>query len=496
MTQSPVQFGAQTLALHRFGLGARPEEHVGEDPRGWVLDQLRRYDPAPEALAGLPPRGALVQGLADYRARVLRERTSQQADPATQMAGAAMTQQPDAAAADQRRRIRRGNGLNPLRVEFIKAANARAMSAIMTETPFAERLVHFWSNHFAVSADKQPVVPLAGNYEFTAIRPNIMGNFRDLLFAAITHPAMMLYLDQAQSIGPNSLVGRRARRRLRENGRQIGLNENLAREVLELHTLGVRTGYSQDDVTELARALTGWTVAGLARGRFARLVPGEPGETRFVEAIHEPGTRMILGKRYAETGSEQAAAVLSELARSPNTARHLATKLARHFAADEPPESMIARLEHAYLDSDGHLPAVYQALAESPEAWDTSTPKFRSPWDWTIGMLRAAGVDRLPGRRGLVPVFQQLGQGVWLPGSPAGWGDTTATWAGPGALMMRVEVAQQVANRMGNALDPRDVAERTMPDGLSEATALAIARAEQPSTGMALFFTSPEFLRR
>ncbi|NVE95084.1 DUF1800 domain-containing protein [Altererythrobacter lutimaris] len=494
--QSPVQFGAQTLALHRFGLGARPGEYVGDDPRGWALDQLQRFEPAPEALTELPSRGELMTAFADYRAMVRRERNARQDSPSMDIAGAAMAQQPDAAAADQRRRNRRGNGPNALRLEFIKAANARTMSAITTETPFAERMVHFWSNHFAVSADKQPVVPLAGNYEFTAIRPNILGNFRDLLFAAVTHPAMMLYLDQAQSIGPNSMVGQRTARRRRENGRQLGLNENLAREVLELHTLGVRTGYSQSDVTELARALTGWTVAGLARGRFARLVPGEPGETRFVEAIHEPGSRTILGKRYSESGGEQAMAVLTDLARSPKTARHLATKLARHFAADEPPEAMIARLEEAYLSSDGDLSTVYQALVNSPEAWDASTPKFRSPWDWTIGMLRAAGIDRLPGRRGLVPVFQQLGQGVWLPGSPAGWGDTTATWAGPGALMMRVEVAQQVANRIGNSLDPRNVAERAMPDGLSEATTLAIARAEQPSTGMALLFASPEFLRR
>lgn len=376
------------------------------------------------------------------------------------------------------------------------AGNARVSSAVQTDTPFAERLVHFWSNHFAVSADKQPVVPLAGNYEFTAIRPNITGNFRDLLLAAITHPAMLLYLDQAQSIGPNSTLGQRSAQRRGGNGRALGLNENLAREILELHTLGVRTGYSQQDVTELARALTGWTVAGMARGRFARLVEGEPGETRFVAAMHEPGARTILGKRYAETGGLQAAAILTDLARSPKTARHVATKLARHFAADDPPEAMIVRLERAYLQSDGDLPTVYRALVDSPEAWDANSLKFRSPWDWAIAMLRSAGVDRLPGQRGAVPVFMQLGQGIWMPGSPAGWGDRTETWAGPGALMTRVELAQQIAGRIGDRLDPREIAAHAIPDGLSENTRLAIARAEQPSTGMALLFSSPEFLRR
>jgi len=226
------------------------------------------------------------------------------------------------------------------------------------------------------------------------------------------------------------------------------------------------------------------------------LVGGEPGESRFVAAIHEPGSRTVMGKRYSESGGEQAKAILTDLALSPKTARHIAIKLARHFSADDPPEAMIERLEQAYLVSDGDLPSVYKALVASPEAWDASAPKFRSPWDWTIAMLRAAEVNSLPGRRGLVPVFLQLGQGIWMPGSPAGWGDTLETWAGPGALMMRAEVAQQVATRMGNSMDPRTVSQTSMPDGLSDATKLAIARAEQPSTGMALFFSSPEFLRR
>ena len=490
MTQTPVQFGKQTLALHRFGLGARPDDKVGTDTQGWVFGQLARFDPSPPMLAELPSRGALMTMFSQYRAEIRRQRESQSAEPAMAMSGEAMASERPGNAQRQR------NGDNPVRAQFVKAGNARVLSAVTTETPFAERLVHFWSNHFAISADKQPVVPLAGNYEFTAIRPNIMGNFRDLLFAAVTHPAMMLYLDQAQSVGPNSEVGQRTARRRGSGGRQLGLNENLAREILELHTVGVRSGYDQSDVTELARALTGWTVAGLARGRFARLVGGEPGESRFVSAIHEPGSRTVMGKRYSESGGEQAKAILTDLARSPKTARHIAIKLARHFSADDPPEAMTKRLEQAYLASDGDLPSVYKALVASPEAWDASAPKFRSPWDWTIAMLRAAEVNSLPGRRGLVPVFLQLGQGIWMPGSPAGWGDTVETWAGPGALMMRAEVAQQVATRMGNSMDPRTVSQTSMPDGLSDATKLAIARAEQPSTGMALFFSSPEFLRR
>lgn len=485
------QFGDRIIALNRFGLGARRGDNLRlGDPHGWLSDQLSRYDPAPAALEGLATRAELVTMFREYREEVVRLRDRRQTKSAA-MEGSADPQASEARPED-------GRMINPLRDAYIKAANARLTSALQTDTPFAERLVHFWSNHFAVSADKQPVVPLAGNYEFEAIRPHIMGSFADLLESAVLHPAMLLYLDQAQSMGPNSTLAERAaaRRRRGQEGRPVGLNENLAREILELHTLGVRSGYSQADVTELARALTGWTFAGLRRGRLARMMDGAAGETNFVAAIHEPGARSILGKRYADGGADQALAVLRDLAHSPATARHVATKLARHFAADDPPEPMVARLERAFLESGGDLPTVYSALIASPEAWDGPHTKFRNPWDWSVASLRAAGVQRLPGRRGAAAVFQQLGQPVWRPGNPAGWGDTTQDWAGPGALMTRVEVAQQIANRMGNAIDPRDLAEEVMPGALGDETKRAIARAEKPSTGFAVLLASPEFLRR
>ena len=478
-----MKAGEQAIALGRFGLGARPGDKVGADPRGWVAAQLARFETRPAALANQPGRARLTGMFRDYRAQAAearREKRSMEADDAA----------PDDPLKDLPQMMRR-----ELREAYTGAAAARLASALQTSAPFPERLVHFWANHFAVSADKLPVVPLAGNHEFEAIRPRIMGSFAELLTAAVLHPAMLLYLDQAQSIGPGSVLARRAGRFAAQGNRKLGLNENLGREIMELHTLGVRTGYSQADVTELARALTGWTVAGFARGRIAQLLDGQPGDAVFAAALHEPGARTIMGKRYPESGGEQAKTVLVDLARHPATARHIATKLARHFIADSPPASAVARLERAFLSSDGDLPTVYRALIAASEAWAPGPGKFRSPWDWTVASLRAAGLTQLPGRQGAAGLLQQLGQPIWRPGSPAGWGDTASDWAGPGALMARVEVAQQIASRLGDRVDARVLVGTVLPDASQEAKQ-AIARAESPALGLALLLSAPEFLRR
>ena len=313
------------------------------------------------------------------------------------------------------------------------AVGARTASALQTSTPFVERLVHFWANHFAVSVDKLLVIGLAGGFEADAIRPHVLGRFQDLLLAAVRHPAMLLYLDQARSTGANSMLARRASMP-QEGGR--GLNENLAREILELHTLGVRTGYTQNDVTELARALTGWTLPG------EQALGGGQSTFRFIQAMHEPGTRRVLGRDYPDSGEQQANAILRDLAMAPQTARHIATKLASHFVADEPPPALVQRLSDTYLRTQGDLSSVYRELASSPETWAQRKGKFKAPWDWTISSLRALG------RREIAPtqvtnLMNQMGQPVWRPGSPAGFADLDATWAAPDALLRRVEVAQR-----------------------------------------------------
>lgn len=453
---------APAVALNRFGLGARPDEPAPADPPRWLLSQLETYDalPAPWKPAARTP--ALVETW-------LTQQRAVRLAPEGQRSGI------------REAYLRKG------RDEYVATVGARINSALQTDTPFVERLVHFWSNHFAVSVDKLLVVGLAGGFEADAIRPHVLGRFEDLLLAAVRHPAMLLYLDQAQSIGPGSAAGQRALAR-QQGGR--GLNENLAREILELHTLGVRSGYTQEDVTQFARALTGWTLPGDE--------PGEGAEAtfRFASALHEPGVRTVLGRSYANTGEQQARAILHDLAAAPATAVHIATKLARHFVADDPPQALVQRLADTFTRTGGDLTSLYRELVASPHAWRPAPAKFKSPWEWSVSSLRAMG------RREMAPMqstnlLNQLGQPVWRPGSPAGYDDLTATWAAPDALIRRVETAQRFADQAGNAVDARWLAPRVLPGGaLSEATAGAIARADSAGTALALLLVAPEFLRR
>jgi len=490
------------IALNRFGLGSTPSQHALSDPRGWLLAQAQAFVPRPPQLAAVESRGQIVQELGDYLQQAQQQRAAARAQaPAMVPAsapGANAMQAMDRPSGAPRAAA---NVAQPAR-QFLQRATrdhyqamsaARVNAAVASETPFVERLVHFWANHFAVSADKLQVIGLAGLLEFEAIRPHVLGRFSDMLLAVEQHPAMLLYLDQVQSIGPNSRAGQLAASR----GNQRGLNENLGREIMELHTLGVHGGYSQADVTEFARALTGWTVAGLARGPAARFLGQAPtGEFAFADLIHEPGERTIVGKRYGQPGEAQARAVLMDLAANPATANHLATKLARHFAGDEPPPAMVDRLAKAYLSSGGDLPTVYRAIVASPEAWATQPVKFKTPWEWLVSSLRGLGATTLPPQAAAL-ALNELGQPSWKPGSPAGWDDIAASWAAPDALLRRVEVAQRLVQTAGAGQgDPRALAETLLPGSLTEATRTAIARAESPQQGLALLLVSPEFMRR
>jgi uncharacterized protein (DUF1800 family) len=203
-----------------------------------------------------------------------------------------------------------------------------------------------------------------------------------------------------------------------------------------------------------------------------------------------------MGKSYPAGGAEQGLAILRDLASHPATARHVATKLARHFAADDPPASLVERLERAFLDSDGDLPTVYRALVEAPEPWAAAKTKVRSPWDWTVAAMRASGIDSIPRSRSASTVFNQLAQPVWRPQSPAGWGDLEGDWIGPAALLARVELAERSAAAGGPASDPVALAEQVLADALSAATREAIAEAGDAKLGLALMLSSPEFMRR
>lgn len=454
-----------SIARNRFGLGARPDEPAPSDPRRWLLAQLDAFEPLPAPWQAVERTPARLQAWFGQQ-RAVR------------------------AASQEQRGMVRAEWARQHREAHRAAVDARTASALQSATPFVERLVHFWANHFAVSVDKPPVTGLAGSFELDAIRPHVLGRFEDMLLAAVRHPAMLLYLDQVTSTGPNSVAGQRAKGR-----RARGLNENLAREILELHTLGARSGYTQDDVTEFARALTGWTLPDPDVETKAETEANAAATFRFAPALHEPGPRRILGNIYTDAGEAQARAILHTLATAPATARHIATKLTRHVVGDDPPPALVERLANAFTRSGGDLPSLYRALIAAPEAWQPGAAKFKSPWDWTLSSLRALGRRELPAGQAAT-LLDQLGQPVWRPGSPAGYGDLAATWAAPGALLRRVETAQRLARQVGDKADARALAPRVLPGALDAATAKAIAAAESPANALALLLASPAFLRR
>ncbi|HET8698460.1 MAG TPA: DUF1800 domain-containing protein [Gammaproteobacteria bacterium] len=455
------------IAANRFGLGARAGElpAVDRDPPRWLLEQLDR-DP--------PPQVAPLAGSAE----VLRDVQSQQRE--VRMA----RQSGDADAAKAAQRANR----TMYRDHFVEHATARYEIAAVTDAPFRERLVHFWSNHFAVSADKPPLPALAGTLENEAIRPHVTGKFVDMLLAVEKHPAMLMYLDNQTSMGPNSPAARVAARR----GRELGLNENLAREILELHTLGVDGGYTQQDVTTFAKVITGWSIGG-GQGPFAQ--DGEAGEFQFRPMMHEPGSKTLLGKTYPEDGVNEGERVLRDLAAQPSTARFIARKLARHFAGDDPPAALVERLRASFARTGGDLRALYRVLVESPEPWLTSAQKFKSPQDFMISTYRAFG-QRPDKPQQMIAFLDQLGQRPYTPGSPAGFPDVDAQWNSGAALLKRIDWATAVGRFVGDRVNPVALAADLLGPTLTDHTRTAIARAASAAQGLTLLLASPEFQRR
>jgi uncharacterized protein (DUF1800 family) len=369
---------------------------------------------------------------------------------------------------------------NPVNEAFQAETRARVEAGTGAEIGYVERLVAFWSNHFCVAASKgQQVRILAGPFEREAIRPHVLGRFADMARAAESHPAMLFFLDNNQSVGPNSRAG--------QNG-QHGLNENFAREILELHTLGVDGGYTQRDVTEFAAMLTGWTVVG-KEGKM-----GPPGTFAFNPHAHEPGPRALLRRIYAQTDLAQGQAALDDLARHPATARHIARKFARAFVTDDPAPALVARLTDVFTQTDGDLAALAHALVADDEAWRAPAAKLRDPWQMVLASFRALGLDTSkPGQ--VNNVLALLGQPLWSPAGPNGFPDASDAWLSPEGVKIRVEIAQRFARRCQNPPPPADLVARVLPDASSE-TRDAVLRAETPQQAYALLLLAPEFQRR
>jgi uncharacterized protein (DUF1800 family) len=474
------------IAASRFGMGARPGElaQLSGDPRGALRAQLASPNP-PVTLAGLPSSADALGELADLlKARRDDKRTRADAGappPVSPVAGSARSISLDGSEAVDAKTARSPERV-AIRKSYLADAAARTMSAATSDSPFVERLVRFWSNHFTVSISRPVVAGLVGPFEREAIRPNVTGRFGDLLAAATFHPAMLIYLDNARSIGPNSTIGLR---------RDRGINENHARELLELHTLGVAGGYGQGDVEALARILSGWTV--LPDG-FGLLQGKAPTGARFEARMHEPGAKTLLGQAIAEGGADEATGALAMLARHPATARHVADKLARHFIADEPPPVAVERIAATFLASDGDLSAVSQCLIDQPEAWVQSLPKARSADDYVIAALRATEAPA-PDPEKLVRSLFLLGQGPFAAPSPAGWGDRLADWISPEALMRRIAWARIVADKLNGLYAASDLIEASLGPVADGALRQQIASAGSPDD-LLLLLASPAFQRR
>lgn len=449
------------IATNRFGLGARPGEaaQAASDPQAWLLAQLESANASEFQASGLKPSDQAAREYFEYQAA--KRKTKKAANAKT----------------DGENKPR--PGMNSPRSILVSEIEARTRFAVTTSNPFRERLARFWSNHFTVSTTRNPVVPVAGAFEREAIRPHVTGTFFDMLVAAEMHPAMLIYLDNAQSVGPNSLGGKRRGR---------GLNENLAREILELHTVGVNGGYSQEDVTNFAKILTGWTIAG-PRDRNAT------GKTYFDERRHEPGNHLVMGENYPDLGGEQAVQVLRDLSLKPETARFLSTKLARYFISDKPPASAIDKLSKAYLDSSGDLGVLATELVKLDEAWQEPAEKFKSPDEFYISALRGLGANTLQSR-GLRGTYASLGQLPFSAPSPAGWPDEAEAWLGPDSIQKRLEWSQALANRVGRRFDPRQFVDETLGASAGERTRFMVNGADSRQQGMTLALMAPEFQRR
>jgi len=471
---------AAALALHRFGFGPTGDSitAIAADPRGALLADLDRPKAGRLDPASLPSGAEAARQVFEFRAaQSAKQKLALRMQKETETSGEAQAMSElakvpgldDGASAPK-------PPLPPLPQQIVlNEAKARFDAATSAEIGFVERLVWFWSNHFCVSADKD--VAMAGAYEREAIRPHVLGRFADLLQAVESHPAMLFYLDNVESMGADSIAG---------INRDKGLNENLARETFELHTLGVRSGYTQADVTNFANVLTGRT--------WVR--PDDPthgGEFVFIKRLHQPGDQVVLGNRYPDTGVDQGRGVLADLARHPATVHHIAEKLARHFIADEPPPTLVAKLTNTFRDTDGDLKQLARSLVLADESWSAQRQKLKPPAEWIAGVIRLTGTQsNIPiGRIMMVQVA--LGAPLWRPPAPNGYPDTEAAWLD--GVPRRIEIATDFAGRAPHT-EPLELLESGLGPLASPATRDTVARAESRPQALALLVMAPEFLRR
>jgi uncharacterized protein (DUF1800 family) len=520
----------ETLAAIRYGYGLRP----GETSPGDAAGLLAQLEAGRSAKPRFPREG--VAGRRETATRIISLRAAE--------SKAAKEGKPNEA-------IRRQTQREAQRI-YRQDAMARIAQAVYSPLGFHERLATFWTDHFSTSALKslpmRMVVPL---YEAEAIRPNMTGPFAQLLKASILHPAMLIYLDQDQSVGPDSAAAEKSGR---------GLNENLGRELLELHTLGAGSGYTQNDVRAAALILTGLSV-----------------DNRALEVVYRPrfaegGAITLLGRDYDgdEGEGQDHMLMLEDLALHPKTAEHICRKLVSHFVDDAPPEELVAPMVAAWTSSGGNLTAVYRAMLEHPRAWSEPGQKIKQPFDYLVSGLRAFGlkessfadlsrdidqadaeadetpvdkamkmagdiagqangqaagqgsaqaagdttgqlavspgagqpgadeVKRRSGRANSLTLgaLQRMGQPIWQPQSPAGFADQASVWLSPGQLTERISWSRNMAKAFGQAMEPPQFLDAALADAAGPETRKIIAQAPNKLHGITMVLASPEFNRR
>ncbi len=434
-------------ALIRFGLGRKGSQPLPADPHGWLAAQLDGPDPA------LAASGAsAADGLRAFRAQ-------------------RMAQQARKAAGDTDKK----DQTYPVRDLFRAEQAIFFTNLVLTDTPFRERLVLFWANHFTVSLKRGECAAVIHAYIREAIRPHVAGRFTDMVLAVMRHPAMLLYLDNATSFGPDSPVGQRQHK---------GLNENLARECLELHTVTPASGYTQADVTNFAKILTGWSLE----------IKNDPLGFRYRPMTHEPGEQVLMGQVFP-AGEPGGVAALRWLSMHPATYHNLATKLVRHFVADNPPPEAVRRIEAVLGRTHGDLRAASLELTKLPQAWQP-LGKLRAPVDYVLAVLRAADMQPDPARPFDVSgLIAGMGQPLLAAPLPNGWPDTAVEWSAPEAMLQRVDWVYGFSGRL-STMDAEPIGEQALGPLFSDATRHAIRGAGSRRDALAMLFSSPEFQRR
>ena len=526
-----------TTAAHRFGLGPKPGEfdRIGSKPEAWLLAQLETPYRAPHQFEGFlstaDQRRSMFHRYTDVTPRLREQREAAQA-------------RGDQAEAEtlsaEMKRVEFGY-LTWMNESMMLEFGAQTNVAITTDEPFRERLVRFWCNHLVVPAIKQPSKRLAAAYEREAIRPHVTGKFADMLVATAKHPGMLVFLDNILSMGSNSSYGQTTSR---------GINENLGREILELHTMGVLGGYTQSDVIELSKGISGWSLWPLTEdthGSWRDRPPGARyGEFHFYADWHEPGSPVMLGKSYDQPGLAKGEAMLNDLARRPETARFLATKLAQHFVSDAPGDDIVRRLADAYLAHDTDLGEMARALVQADEPWDMAGSKLKQPQDFVLSVLRVLGKPLLNNQVwpqtlydadtyrwrehiwalyyddefGTVPVkdpadyasdmakkgleiatlyrdIAAMGQPPFRAPGPQGWYDRWSDWNGSDSILKRAEFGAAKAELFANDIgDPMAFLNRIYPAHAPDDLASAVKRAASGAQAISLILSSPQFQRR